>query len=160
MHEAQKMSAIGQLAGGLAHDFNNLLTVIIGSLGSLKERVDGELTREYVAPAVRSSYRGVDITRRLLAFARQQSLEPLPVDVPGLIAGTAQLLRRSLPSASASTAPPTATAGRPWWIRPARERAGQPGAQRPRRHARRGPLTFATSYQHLDGGGRCTPATP
>ncbi len=100
-HEAQKMSAIGQLAGGLAHDFNNLLTVIVGNLSSLKERIDGSLVKEYVEPAVRASYRGVDITRRLLAFARQQSLEPSPIDVPSLIAGTAQLLRRSLPSSIA-----------------------------------------------------------
>jgi PAS domain S-box-containing protein len=98
LHEAQKMSAIGQLAGGLAHDFNNLLTVIVGNLGSLRERIAPELARELVEPAVRASHRGADITRRLLAFARQQSLVPAPVDVPALLAGAAQLLRRSLPA--------------------------------------------------------------
>jgi signal transduction histidine kinase/CheY-like chemotaxis protein len=98
LHEAQKMSAIGQLAGGLAHDFNNLLTVIVGNLSSLKERIDGDLGREYIEPALRAGYRGADITRRLLTFARQQTLEPLPVAVPGLMAGVAQLLKRSLPS--------------------------------------------------------------
>jgi PAS domain S-box-containing protein len=98
LNEAQKMSAIGQLAGGLAHDFNNLLTVIVGNLSSLEDHIDPALVREYVKPAVRASYRGVDITRRLLAFARQQSLEPLPVDVSAAVAATAQLLRRSLPS--------------------------------------------------------------
>jgi len=98
LREAQKMSAIGQLAGGLAHDFNNLLTVIIGNLGSLRERLEPALVDEYVAPAVRAGYRGVDITRRLLAFAHQQALAPMAVDVPALIAGAAQLLRRSLPS--------------------------------------------------------------
>jgi signal transduction histidine kinase len=98
LREAQKMSAIGQLSGGLAHDFNNLLTVIVGNLASLRDRLDAALVDEYINPAMRASYRGVDITRRLLAFARQQSLEPTAVDVPALIAGTAQLLRRSLPS--------------------------------------------------------------
>jgi PAS domain S-box-containing protein len=98
LREAQKISAIGQLAGGLAHDFNNLLTVIVGNLCSLRERVDPDLGRELVEPAVRASYRGSDITRRLLAFARLQSLAPSPIDVAGLVAGTAQLLRRSLPS--------------------------------------------------------------
>jgi signal transduction histidine kinase len=98
LREAQKLSAIGQLAGGLAHDFNNLLTVVVGSLGALRDRLDGPLVDEYVAPGLRASYRGVDITRRLLAFARQQSLEPTAIDVSGLLAGTVQLLRRSLPS--------------------------------------------------------------
>jgi len=98
LRQAQKLSAIGELAGGLAHDFNNLLTVIVGNLGSLRERLDDDLVTEYVTPAVRASYRGVDITRRLLAFARQQSLEPTAIDVPELIAGTITLLRRSLPS--------------------------------------------------------------
>jgi signal transduction histidine kinase len=97
LRDAQKMSAIGQLAGGLAHDFNNLLTVIIGNLGALRDRLDEDQVREFVAPAVRASYRGVNITRRLLAFARQQALEPAAVDVPALVASTAELLRRSLP---------------------------------------------------------------
>jgi signal transduction histidine kinase len=97
-HEAQKMSAIGQLAGGLAHDFNNLLTVILGNLRSLEERLEPRLVAELVAPALRAGVRGADITRRLLAFARQQTLEPIAVDVRALITGTAQLLHRSLPA--------------------------------------------------------------
>jgi PAS domain S-box-containing protein len=96
--DAQKMSAIGQLAGGLAHDFNNLLTVIVGNLGSLKDRIDGTLISEYVDPTIRASQRGVDVIGRLLAFARQQSLEPCGVDIARLVTGTAELLRRSLPS--------------------------------------------------------------
>lgn len=99
LREAQKMSAIGQLAGGLAHDFNNLLTVIVGNLASLREQVGPETFEEFVEPAMRAGHRGADITRRLLAFARQQSLDPVAIDVPSLIAGVAQLLRRSLPGA-------------------------------------------------------------
>ncbi|MGQ3074182.1 MAG: PAS-domain containing protein [Ferrovibrionaceae bacterium] len=97
LREAQKMSAIGQLAGGLAHDFNNLLTVIVGNLASLREQVGAEVFQEFVEPAIRAGHRGADITRRLLAFARQQSLDPVAIDVPSLVAGVAQLLRRSLP---------------------------------------------------------------
>ncbi len=99
LREAQKMSAIGQLAGGLAHDFNNLLTVIVGNLASLREQVGPETFSEFVEPAMRAGNRGADITRRLLAFARQQSLDPVAIDVPSLVAGVAQLLRRSLPGA-------------------------------------------------------------
>ena len=96
--QAQKMEAVGQLTGGLAHDFNNLLTVIFGNLAALQGRVGSELFREYVDPAIRASQRGVSITRRLLAFARRQELEPVGVDVASLIAGSVELLRRSLPS--------------------------------------------------------------
>ncbi len=97
LRQAQKMSAVGQLAGGLAHDFNNLLTIIVGNLAGLRQRIGPELFGEYVEPAIRAGERGVAITRRLLAFARQQPLAPAPVDAPSLIAGTAQLLSRSLP---------------------------------------------------------------
>jgi PAS domain S-box-containing protein len=97
VREAQKMSAIGQLAGGLAHDFNNLLTVIVGNLASLRERADGADVAEYLDPTIRASYRGVEIVRRLLAFARQQPLEPVAIDAAQLVADSAQLLRRSLP---------------------------------------------------------------
>ncbi len=97
LREAQKMSAIGQLAGGLAHDFNNLLTVIVGNLASLREQVDAATFQDFVEPAMRAGHRGADITRRLLAFARQQSLDPVAVDTAALVAGVAQLLRRSLP---------------------------------------------------------------
>ncbi|MFX8681078.1 histidine kinase dimerization/phospho-acceptor domain-containing protein, partial [Acinetobacter baumannii] len=83
----------------LAHDFNNLLTVIVGNLASLREQVGPEVFQEFVEPAMRAGHRGADITRRLLAFARQQSLAPVAVDVPSLVAGVAQLLRRSLPGA-------------------------------------------------------------
>ncbi|MGH2342898.1 PAS-domain containing protein [Segnochrobactraceae bacterium EtOH-i3] len=97
LRQAQKMSAVGQLAGGLAHDFNNLLTVVLGNLAGLRDRIPGDLFAEYVEPALRAATRGTGLTRRLLAFARQQPLEPVPVDVPALIAGVSQLLRRSLP---------------------------------------------------------------
>ncbi|HEY5718152.1 MAG TPA: cache domain-containing protein, partial [Motiliproteus sp.] len=78
--EAQRMGAVGQLAGGLAHDFNNLLTVIIGNLISLRERhPDNEELERHLEPAIRASRRGADITSRLLAFSRKQPLQPSAV---------------------------------------------------------------------------------
>jgi len=103
LREAQKMTAIGQLAGGLAHDFNNLLTVVVGNLRSLKNEVDANLAEEYIEPAIRAGDRGVDITRRLLAFARRQPLEAIAVNVAHIVTRTADLLRGSLPSTIAIT---------------------------------------------------------
>jgi PAS domain S-box-containing protein len=95
---AQKMSAVGQLAGGLAHDFNNLLTVIIGNLVALSEDHQHETwVSGSVQPAVRAARQAADITRRLVAFARQEPLDPVPVDVTALVNETLPLLRRSLP---------------------------------------------------------------
>ncbi len=96
--QARKMEAVGQLAGGLAHDFNNMLTVIIGNLAALKERRPDDATlADFLDPALAGARRGVDLIRRLLSFARQQSLEPRPVDVGRLLGELLPLLRRSLP---------------------------------------------------------------
>lgn len=95
--QAQKMEAIGQLTGGLAHDFNNLLTVIIGNLAALQDqRADAEVDA-FVAPALQSARRGVQLIRRLLTFSRRQPLDPQPLDVGRLIGEVATLIRRSLP---------------------------------------------------------------
>ena len=97
--EAQRMNAVGQLAGGLAHDFNNLLTVVIGNLISAGDRyaaVEGLST--YLEPAVRAGRRGADITNRLLAFSRNQPLTPRRLDVALLFRDSLALLQGSLPS--------------------------------------------------------------
>lgn len=100
--QAQKMEAIGQLTGGLAHDFNNLLTVVIGNLAALQDqRPDDAAVAEFVAPALQSARRGVQLIKRLLTFSRQQPLEPQAVDIAGLISGLAKLVRRSLPESIA-----------------------------------------------------------
>ncbi|MBI2316697.1 MAG: PAS-domain containing protein [Betaproteobacteria bacterium] len=96
--QAQKMEAVGRLSGGLAHDFNNLLTVVIGNLVRLQELLAGtSALDEYLTPALTASRRGADLIRRLLTFARQQPLEPRPVEIGALIASLELLLRRSLP---------------------------------------------------------------
>jgi signal transduction histidine kinase len=95
--QAQKMEAIGTLTGGVAHDFNNLLGVVIGNLDLLRPMVpaDGE-AEELVEECLSAALRGSDLTRRLLAFARRQTLNPEPIDVNELVAGTAKLLSRAL----------------------------------------------------------------
>ena len=89
LRQAQKMEAIGNLTGGLAHDFNNLLSVIIGSL-DLAKPISGEATKLPNWSTLRSkaALSGAELTRRLLAFARQQSLQPTQLDLNALVANT------------------------------------------------------------------------
>ena len=99
LNEAQRMQAVGQLAGGMAHDFNNLLSIIQGNLMLARDRhgvVSG--LEEYLLPAIKATRRGAEITHRMLAFSRRQSLHPAVVDVNALIAETRQLLDGSMPS--------------------------------------------------------------
>jgi signal transduction histidine kinase len=95
--QAQKMEAIGTLTGGIAHDFNNLLGVVIGNLDLLAPYV---ASNEEAAPlhgdAIDAALRGADLTRRLLAFARNQPLNPERVDINTLVGGMVSLLRRVL----------------------------------------------------------------
>ena len=84
--QAQKMEAIGQLTGGIAHDFNNLLAVIIGNLDLLERQIKGnEPAVKRVHTARNASLRGADLTHRLLAFARQEVLQPKAVDLNAAI---------------------------------------------------------------------------
>jgi PAS domain S-box-containing protein len=95
--QAQKMEAVGQLAGGLAHDFNNLLTVVIGNLAAIVERHPGDEVAEFIDPALKAANRGAELIKRLLTFSRQQPLEPRPVEVIELVEDAIALLKRSLP---------------------------------------------------------------
>ncbi len=99
LRQAQKMEAVGQLTGGIAHDFNNLLAGILGSLEMIERRiangrVDG-LDR-YVSAAHDSANRAAQLTQRLLAFSRRQTLDPKPTDVNRLVAGMGQLISSTL----------------------------------------------------------------
>ena len=97
VQEMQKLESIGQLTGGVAHDFNNLLMVILGNLQLLRKRLpdDPRLAR-LVDGAMQGADRGATLTKRMLAFARRQELRPETVDVPRLIDGMEEMLRRTL----------------------------------------------------------------
>jgi len=97
VHEMQKLESLGQLTGGVAHDFNNLLTAILGNLDLLTSRLppQGDVTR-LLDGAIRAAERGASLTKRMLAFARRQELNPEAVDVVDLIEGMAEMLERSL----------------------------------------------------------------
>jgi signal transduction histidine kinase len=93
---AQKMEALGLLAGEVAHDFNNLLHVIRNSLGILQRLgPDAEASR-YLEMIRRSTDRAAALTRQLLAFARRQPIEVRPIDANEVVTQMADLLRHSL----------------------------------------------------------------
>jgi signal transduction histidine kinase len=95
--QAQKMEAVGQLTGGIAHDFNNLLTIIIGNVEAFASVFDGEpRAKEFADMALKASLRGADLTRQLLAFSRQQRLQPRVIDLNELVKGVTSLLRRTI----------------------------------------------------------------
>ena len=97
LQQATKMEAVGRLAGGVAHDFNNLLNVIIGYSELMLERRDSPEFLEKSAREIRKSAdRAAVLTRQLLAFSRQQVLEPKVLDLNEVIAEMKELLRRML----------------------------------------------------------------
>src|SRR3712207_1748338 len=78
--QAQKMEAIGQLTGGVAHDFNNLLMVVTGNAQLLRRKLEADERAIRSLDAIdTAARRGQDLTRHLLAFARRQRLNPMPV---------------------------------------------------------------------------------
>ena len=97
LRQAQKMETIGQLTGGVAHDFNNLLMAVMGNLDLLRKRLpDDPRLQRLVEGAMQGAERGASLTQRLLAFARQQDLRAVSVDLRALIEGMVDLLARSL----------------------------------------------------------------
>jgi two-component system cell cycle sensor histidine kinase/response regulator CckA len=97
--QAQKLQAVGQLAGGIAHDFNNLLTAVLGAAESAAGR--GELPAELaedLAQIRASARRGADLVRQLLAFGRQQTLQPRVLALNAVVSEISGLLRRLLGS--------------------------------------------------------------
>jgi PAS domain S-box-containing protein len=95
LRQAQKMEAVGQLAGGVAHDFNNLLTAIIGNTELLLRTIDLEDRRRLdVLEINRAAHRAATLTRQLLAFSRKQVLQPRIVDLNDVVAELTTMLRR------------------------------------------------------------------
>ena len=93
--QAQKMEAVGQLAGGVAHDFNNLLTAVLGNANLLQEEPNlSEIVRDEITEIVKAAERAAGLTRQLLAFGRKQVLQPTIVDLNALVADMGHMLRR------------------------------------------------------------------
>ncbi len=98
LRQVQKMDAIGQLTGGIAHDFNNMLAVVIGGL-ELSHRAVVNRSDEavrHIDSARDGATRAAELTRRLLAFAREGSIDPERIDVGALLGGMRDLLDRTL----------------------------------------------------------------
>ncbi|KSB88651.1 hypothetical protein AS593_19625 [Caulobacter vibrioides] len=98
LRQSQKMEAIGQLTGGLAHDFNNLLAGVSGSFEMLARRLAENRTADadrYIQAGLGAAHRAAALTQRLLAFSRQQTLDPRAIDLNRLIDGMGDLIRSS-----------------------------------------------------------------
>jgi signal transduction histidine kinase len=164
LRQAQKMEAIGQLTGGMAHDFNNILAVVIGNLEEL--RLLGSLDpeeQEMLGEALAAAGRAAELTRRLLAFARQQPLEPKQTEPNGLLTELTKLMRRTL---GENLVIELALAGDAWpiWIDPAQLESAVLNIATNARDAmpNGGRLTIATTNRHLDAeeAGRLGQVTP
>ena len=96
--QSQKMEAVGQLTGGIAHDFNNMLTAILGSLELLEIRREAfsKGANRMLHVIRQAAEHGAELTRRLLAFSRKQTLAPALTDINQLVTGMSELLRRTL----------------------------------------------------------------
>jgi signal transduction histidine kinase len=96
LHQSQKMESVGQLTGGVAHDFNNLLTVVSGNFELIHGAADNGRVREWAAAGLRAVSRGAKLTAQLLAFSRQQKLNPKLVCANQLISEFLGIIRQAI----------------------------------------------------------------
>ncbi|WP_230629600.1 ATP-binding protein [Sphingomonas sp. Leaf37] len=98
LRQGQKMEAVGQLTGGIAHDFNNMLAVVLGGLELAKRALtsDPAAVARHLDNAADGANRAAALTRRLLAFSREESLKPEPIVAAQLVSGMSELLDRTL----------------------------------------------------------------
>ncbi len=97
LRQAQKMEALGRLAGGIAHDMNNILTVVFGHLSIARRRIDrGDECRDSIDLIGKAAEKGAALTTQLLAFSRKQVVRPGVVDPSEVVAGTVRMLGRVL----------------------------------------------------------------
>jgi len=95
LFQAQKMEAIGRLAGGVAHDFNNILTAVLGFSNLIRtESGLSESVGKYVGEIEKATRRAADLTRQLLAFGRKQMLQPRVIDLNSLVTNLQGMLQR------------------------------------------------------------------
>jgi len=96
LHQSQKMESVGQLTGGIAHDFNNLLGVVSGNLELIERTAEDSKVRQFATTARRATERGAKLTTQLLAFSRQQRLNPRLVNANELICEFQGLIRQAV----------------------------------------------------------------
>ncbi len=98
LRQVQKMDAVGQLTGGIAHDFNNMLAVVIGGieLAQRSVRTDPAAAERHLDSAAEGADRAAALTRRLLAFSREDALKPEPIAAAALVAELTDMLDRTL----------------------------------------------------------------
>ena len=116
--QAQKMEAIGRLAGGVAHDFNNIMTAVMGYAQIASESLPpGSPAEDDLKEILRAAGRASELTRQLLAFARRQVTQPRPVSLNVLVGEARKLLQRLLGEAVTLTTDLAEDLPRCWWIR-------------------------------------------
>jgi signal transduction histidine kinase len=96
LRQAQRLEAVGQLTSGVAHDFNNLLTVILGNVEQMRKQAGDPILQRRLAMMSEASQRGARLTAQMLAFSRQQTLEPRPVDLNETVQSMRDLLQSTI----------------------------------------------------------------
>ncbi len=97
LQQSHKLEAVGQLTGGIAHDFNNLLMIVMGNVELIQDGLDLEHPLRPCADMIAiASDRAAELTNRLLAFSRKQTLQPRVLDVNAVVTEMEEMLRRTL----------------------------------------------------------------
>ena len=105
LRQAQRLEAVGQLTSGVAHDFNNLLTVILGNVEQMRKQAEDPALKRRLDMMGEAARRGARLTAQMLAFSRQQKLEPRPVDLNGTVKNMRDLLHSTI-GGSVQISPP------------------------------------------------------